>query len=450
MQITPSVPNRFVSSHRWELVAVLGAALFGAGIVLAPAYVLVASGAAFLLVLLARGPLTRTVIVLVSSLTLLQISAGPSVEKWGYLAILAAAACFGAASLRLRWTRLQTIGGVPLIWPAALIAAVVGLSALIATAHGTDLTSWAADVPAYGMLSAAIILGLDLAASDHRPRSITLLLFLTALGSALAFALQWTVRHGVTNVDVGRFLFASFLLPGAALCLALAYAFDGRRTYRMAFLATGLLFAMLITATRSAIVFLLPIVMTLAIARGQRRWRIAGLVVGAALAALILGTLLSVISGGYLDLELLQSRLGGLLPLLFSGNALADPSLNLRFLQTQALQEAWLGAPWFGVGPGAQYTYSNLTEAHPVDSPMAIFARFGIVGVFVFLVLFVTLLTCKLRRQAHWVPATALLTFVGLVLAWSLVSSPLDDKGVALGLIPLIGLCGVWRQDWGR
>ncbi len=448
MQFTPSVPTRFVSSRGWELLAVLGAALLGAGVVLAPIYVLVAGGAAFLLVLLARGPLTRTVIVMVSSLSLLQISAGQSVEKWSYLAILVVATGFGAMSLRLRWTRIQAIGGAQLLWPAALIAAVVALSAVLAAVHGIDLTSWAADVPAYGMLSAAVILGLDLAASDHKPQSVAVVLFLAAFGSALAFALQWTARHGVTNVDFGRVLFASMFLPGAALCLALAYAFDGRRTYLMAFLTTGLLFAMLITATRSAVVFLLPIVMTLLIARGQRRWRIAGLVVGAALAALILGTLLSVIGvGSYLDLQLLQSRLGGLLPLLFSGNPLADPSLNLRFLQTQALLQAWLGAPWFGVGPGAQYTYSNLTDTHPVDSPLAVFARFGVVGVAVFLVLFVTLLVCKLRRRAHWVPATALLTFVGLVLAWSLVSSPLDDKGVALGLIPLIGLCGVWRQD---
>lgn len=426
----------------------LGALIIGAGVVLAPTYVLGALGAAFVLVLLARGPLTRTAVVLISSLTLLQISSGLSIEKLSYLGIIVTATSFAAISLTLRWTRIRAIGGAPLLWPAALIAAVVAVSALVAVAHGTGLTSWVADIPAYGLLPAAIILGLDLAASDHEPQSVALPLFLAAFASALAFALQWTFLHGVTNIDVGRFLFASMFLPGAALCLALAYAFDGRRTYRMAFLATCLLFAMLITATRSAIVFLVPIVITVLIARGQRRWRMAGLVVGAALSTLILGTLVSIVGvGSHLDLQLLQSRLGGLVPLLFSGNALADPSLYLRFLQTQALQEAWLGAPWFGVGPGAQYTYTNLTDVHPVDSPMAIFARFGVAGVAAFLIFFGTLLAGKLRRGAHWVPATAMLTFVGLVVAWSLVSSPLDDKGVALGLIPLIGLCGVWRQN---
>ena len=447
MQFTPSVPARFVSSRGWELLVVLGAALLGAGVVLAPIYVLAAGGAAFLLVLLAHGPLTRTVIVMVSSLSLLQISAGQSVEKWSYLAILVVATVFGAVGLRFRWTRVRAIGGAPLLWPAAMIAAVVALSAGVAAAHGIALTAWASEVPAYGMIPAAIILGLDLAASDHRPQSIAVVLFLAALGSALAFALQWTARHGVTSIDVGPSFFGSFFLTGAALCLALAYALQGGRTLRMAFLATGLLFAMVITATRSAVVLLVPIVMTLLIARGHRRWRFVGLVAGAALAIVILGTLLSVIgAGSYLNLQLLQSRFGGLVPLLLSGNILADQSAYLRFYQTQALLEGWLGAPWFGVGPGAVYAYSNLIFVNPVDSPMSIFARFGVVGVAAFLGLFIALVGGNLRRLAHWVPATALLTFVGLVLAWSLVSSPLDDKGVALGLIPLIGVCGVWRR----
>ena len=448
MQFTPSVSARFVSSPRWELLVVLGAALLGAGVVLAPTYVLGAVGAAFLLALLTRGPLTRTVVVMVSSLSLLQISSGESVEKWSYLAILVVAMGFGAMSLSSHWIRIRAIGGAPLLWSAALIAAVVALSAVVSAAHGIALTAWVGDVPAYGMIPAAIIFGLDLAASDHQPRSVAVVLFLAAVGSAVAFALQWTVRHGVTNVDVGRFLFASMFLPGAGVCLALAYAFDGRRTYRMGILAMGLLFAMFITATRSAVVFLLPVVLTVLIARGQRRWRITGLVAGAALAASILGAVLSVTgAGSYLNFQLLQSRLGGLVPLLLSGNILADQSAYLRFYQTQALLQGWLGAPWFGIGPGAVYAYSNLVFVHPVDSPMAIFARFGVVGVAAFLGLFVTLMASNLRLLAHWVPSTALLTFVGLVLAWSLVSSPLDDKGVALGLIPLIGLCGVWRQN---
>jgi hypothetical protein len=444
MQSTVSTPV-LISWRRWVLPALVVAILVGVVASVAPLYLFGAIGSVCLLAILTRGPLTRTAVVLASSLTLLQISSETSVTKLAYLGILIAATGFGAFSLAAHRTRVRAIGGQALLLPAVLIAVVVALSAAVATVHGIALTPWVADVPAYGMLPAAIILGLDLAVSDHQPRAVTLALFLAALGSAMAFAVQWTANHGLVNLNLGRFLLASMFLPAAALCLALAYAFDGRRTYRMAFFATALLFAMLMTATRSAVVFAFPILLTLMVAGGRRRWRLVGLIAGAVVAALALRSVVSLFGAGYFNFELLWLRLGGIVALLSSGGALFDPSLYLRFVQTQALLEGWLREPWFGVGPGAQYTYSSIVDAHPVDSPMAIFARFGVVGVGAFVLLFLTLLTSKLRRGAYWVPATALLTFVGLILAWAVVSSPLDDKGVALGLIPLIGLCGLWR-----
>lgn len=432
---------------RWELLTIPGAVLLGAGVALYPTYTIEALGTVLLAVVLVRGALTRTVVVMAASLTLLQVSADTSLAKLAYLGTLLIATGFAAINLLGHWSRVQAISGQTLVLPAVLVAAVVALSVLVSATHGIDLASWVGDIPAYGILPAAVILGLDLAVSNHKPRAPTTVLFLAGLLSVLAFAIQWTLRHGVTSLDLGRFLFASMFLPAAALCLALAYAFDGRRTYRMAFFATGLLFAMLISATRSSVVFTLPILLTLLVAHGKRRWRIAALVVGGALMALILVTIVLVVGAGLFDFALIQARLGGLLPLLFSGDALSDPSLYLRFLQTETLRTAWLGSPWFGVGPGAIYNYSGITTSHPVDSPLAILTRFGVIGVAAFLVLFLTLLASPLRRRAHWVPATALLTFIGLIFIWSVLSSPLDDKGVALGLIPLIGLCGIWRRE---
>jgi len=447
MQITSSAPVRFDEIRKLGFLIVPLAIVIGVGVAVAPIFVLAAVGAVILVGVLANGPLTRTAVVLVSSLTILQVSAAAaSGEKLGYLVILSVAAVFAVGNLVSRWSRLRAVGGIAMLPPIIAVVCVVTASSVIALTSGVPLTSWLNDVPAYGMLPVAIILGLDLAVSDHQPHGVALILFAAGLATALAFAVQWTVRHGVTSLDFGRFLFSSMFLAGAALCLALAYAFDGRRPYRMAFLATTLLFAMFVTATRGAFVFLLPVGVTLVFAGVKRRWRIATLIVGAALTALTLVVVLSVAGDQYFNWSLIQLRLGGIWTLLFSGNALSDPSLYARYLQTQALFAAWLSEPWFGVGPGVSYSYGGLVDSHPVDSPMAIFARFGVVGAFVFLGLFIAILAGKLRRQAHWVPATALLSFVGLILVWSLGSSPLDDKGVALGLIPLTGLCGIWRK----
>src|SRR5439155_8323876 len=126
------------------------------------------------------------------------------------------------------------------------------------------------------------------------PRYYYGLLFLSISSSALSFALQWSVRHDLSQVDVGRFLFGSMFLPAASFALALAYAFDGRHTLLMAFLAMALLSAILVTATRSAVILLIPIAMTLAVAHGHRRWRLAGLVTGFGIFILIVVTFISV------------------------------------------------------------------------------------------------------------------------------------------------------------
>lgn len=427
-------------------LVVLGAVGVGTVAALTPRYAVGGIAVGVVLLFLAWRPLTRASAVLLASLTLLQVSADTSLEKWSYLAILVAASVFASVHLLGRWDRVITLHGRPLLMAAGAVSGVVALSALVAMFHGIALASWVLSIPAYGMLPIAVVLGLDLAVSEHQPRSIAALLLAAGLASALAFAVQWTTLHGVSSLDLGRLLFSSMFLPGAALCLALAYAFDGRATFRMAFFITAMLAAMLVTATRSAVIFALPVVVTFWAARTSRRWRLIAVLSASAVAALLLGSALAV-SGvaGQLDFGLIQARLGSTIPLILSGNAAGDPSLFIRSLQTQALISSWLTSPLFGVGPGALYSFGGRITTSPVDSPMVPFARFGLLGVAVFGVVFVALLRSRLRRDAHWVPATALLSFVVLILGWGLVSSPLDDKGTALGLIPLIGLCGVWR-----
>jgi hypothetical protein len=448
MQGALATPTRLLSFHVWELLAVLGTVLLGAGVALAANYVFAAIGGIVLIFLLSRGPLTRAVVVVAGGLTLLQLSPGLSIEKFAYLAVLILATLFASLHIASRWSVAKNFGARPILLSTAGVAAIVALSVLIALNNGITIQAWALDIPAYGMLVVAVILGLDLALSSHQPRDIALTVMLAGLITAVGYAIFWTRLRGLTEFDVSRFVLPTQFLPAAAFCLLLAYVFDGRRTNRMALLATLLVLAMLVSGTRILILFVVPVIVTVAVASGHRRLRIVSLFIVAGITlALLAGIVGNTPAAGYVNLEVLQARLAGIVPLLTSPDITTDPSIYLRYLQTHALQQAWSQNPLFGVGPGALYSYFNVVGERPVDSPLAILARFGVIGVAVIVVLFATLFASRLRRGAHWVPATALVAFISLIAAWSLVSSPLDDKGVALGLIPLIGLCGVWRKE---
>jgi len=448
MQGALAAPARLLSFHRLELLAVLGTALLGAGVAFAMNYVFAAIGAAVIIFLLSRGSLSRAVVVIAGGLTLLQLSPGLSVEKFAYLATLVVATLFAGAHIASRWSAAKTLGALPILVTTGGVAAIVALSALVAIHSGITIQAWALDVPAYGMLLVAAVLGLDLALSSHRPRDIAVALLLAGLITAVGYAIYWTRLRGVSQFDFSRFVFPSQFLPAAAFCLTLAYAFDGRRTYSTAFLATLLVLAMLVSGTRILILFVVPVIVTMAVASGHRRLRIVSLIIVATTTlVLVVGIVGNTSVVEAFNLDVVEARLGSIIPLLTSSDATTDGSLYQRYLQTHALQQAWMQNPIFGVGPGALYSYANTFNDRPTDSPLAILSRFGVVGAAAIVVLFATLFASRLRRGAHWVPATALLAFISLVAAWSLVSSPLDDKGVALGLIPLIGLCGVWRKQ---
>ena len=441
------MPARLLSSHRWELLVVLGTTLLGASVAFAMNYVFAAIGAVLLVFLLSRGPLSRAVVVVAGGLTLLQLSAGLSVEKFAYLATLVLATLFAGGNIASCWSAAKALGALPILLAAGGVAAIVALSLLVALHNGITVQAWALDIPAYGMLAAAAVLGLDLAVSGHQARDITFALLVAGLITAVGYAIYFSRLRGTTQFDISRFVLPSQFLPAAAFCLALAYVFDGRRVYRMAVLATLLILAMLVSGTRILILFIVPVIVTLAVAGGHRRLRIVSLIIVAGITVvLIAGIVGNTAAAGYFNLDVVVARLGSIIPLLTSQDPSTDSSLYLRYLQTQALQQAWMQNPIFGVGPGALYSYANVFNDRPTDSPLAILSRFGVVGSAAMVVLVTTFVASRLRRGAHWVPATALLAFISLIAAWSLVSSPLDDKGVALGLIPLMGLCGVWRK----
>ena len=404
--------------------------------------------------LLSQHALARTIIALFGGILVLQLSSAVTIEKVGYLGAVVVATACAAVNIWQRRSTVVECGARPILFAAAAVAAVIGISAAVAVSNGTALDSWAIDTPAYWLLVASVILGVDLGVSGVGPRTITFLLLVAAIASAASYAVNWWDVRNLLLVPIAHLFFPSMFLPGAAISLATAKYFAGQMPYRMVLLTFALISAILVTGTRAGVILVLPIFVVLGASPWRRRLKaIPGATIALAAMALLASTVGTVAETGGLELATVQARFASMVPIVLNGDPNADPSLYARTRETAVLYERWSSNIWLGVGPGQAYL-NTTPSSHgvvtlsriAVDSPLVPFERFGLVGVAALLSLFLILLFGRLRRHAGGVESTALLAFVICVLAFAFLSSPLDDKGVALGLIPLIGLCGAVRR----
>jgi hypothetical protein len=393
-----------------------------------------------------RGAWPGAATAVLGGITLLNVSPGFTIEKFAYLVLVFANVTFAGARIAARAKRVQEVGAIPLILATSGLAAVVAISLVVALSDSISVQLWALDIAVYGLLVAAPIIGVDLGL-NARARSISFALIAIGCVTAVSYSIYRLQLRGFTHFDIGRFLLATQFLPAAAFCVCLAYAFAGRRSYVMAFLAASIVACILLSGTRITLLFIVPFVVTFILASRKRRPRLSSIAFGAAGVAAVVAVLLTnSVVAQYVAVDALLARLGSVLPLLSSLDVTRDPSLYGRYLLTYYQTNTWLQHPWFGIGPGALYS-SGTATVRAEDSPVAILARFGLLGTAIVILFFAAIAFAKLRTRAHWIPRTALLSFLSLIVASSVVSSPLNDTGVALGLIPLIALCVSWREE---
>ena len=402
---------------------------------LAPAAVAIA-------VLLARVQWVRLPVIALGAIFALQSSSDLSLTKLAYFGLAAAAAAPAVVSC----ARLASIPdwSSPLLKATAVLALALAGSLLVSIAHGIDPAWWLRDSLSYWLLLIAGIVAVDAGhAQGRKARSVVeWCFFLAAVGSSVAFAVQWIHRRDLVAFPVDAILLPSFFLPLAALLYVVANGV-GRRG-RLAIVPVGGLIAIALAASGARLVLsLLPplaVVAVRTLARSPRQALISGTV---AVAALALGlSLASIAFGGPQQLTPYVTRFETI-PTLLSA-PLADQSFESRALQQETAVELFLDHPLAGLGPGYLY-YVTTGPVLPyftvnLDAPASYLSKFGLVGLAALFALSAVYVS-SIRRLPSSPTRLVLAVYLAFGAAWAvLISPPMEDKGFSLGIMFLLAL----------
>jgi hypothetical protein len=315
------------------------------------------------------------------------------------------------------------IGGVLL---ACLLLAVIANPV-------DDLTTVLRTSFLYLMIPIAPIIGID-AGRDAHGRTVMRWIAVIGTIAAIGFAADWLDRRGVSSLSFGRFVVSSLILPALAFALCLVRAAYSRGFARALWLAPVAIIpcAMLATGTRTNLVLfvaLLGVLGTAAKLRVTPGKALVVVAVGAALITLIFPPLVNAVIA---QPGFIEARMRLVLEA-FGGGVASDQSFAMRneqyFYTAQWISES----PWFGKGPG-------FSPPIPLDTPLAIVLRIGLVGT-VALVLFLGSLLLASRTSARQYGYTFMhttVTGVGIVVIAVLPFGPVvEDRGFAFMLVLL-------------
>jgi len=381
-------------------------------------------------------------------LAVLQSSQDVNLLKVLYLAGVGIA----VAGSVIRLQRAPEAGGVmtiearPLILVSWLFLVMIGLSFPVAMSYGTSPDAWLRDGSAYLLFAAAIVVGVDAAAS-YSPRAIVRLLIVAGLISTVSFTIQWVGSgwRGLAELPLQRFVLSSFFLPAAIFTYAsVRSVLSGARDSMPWVACAGIIAAlMLVTGTRSSLL------LGIGPAAGLWLYRTNGHRVGARLLAL--GALVAIGIVAAVQLGAIGGDGGRLLARFESigrlfGNPGSDSSLLDRLAQTNAGLQSFLSAPITGMGAGHVFHWQDglglARESFILDAPTAFLAKFGLAGAGVAVAAAVLMIrwpgVSALRTR---VTAAAWTGFMAICTTWFLLfGSPWEEKGFSLAVALLIAL----------
>lgn len=385
----------------------------------------------------------RLSVVVFGALLVLQSSDGLSGPKVVYLGLYCIAA--GAALLNMDRVPSEVENPVrPLLLVGPALLGCVALSALVALDGGTAVSDWARDSVPYIFLAFVPLLAVDAAARIGQ-RTIVRIFVAAGTLTAISLALTWIERRGFATLPFDRLFFPSIGLTTALFVYALARAqIGGRKTGRWMLLAGVLLTFMLVTGTRTNLVFLLaPVMIALLSGQGIRSAvRLFGVIAGLICLAVVLGLVVGRVTGASSDL--IGSRLSSVSESR-SGSA-AGQSWQMRMEQTQLAWRTFQDHKVVGAGLGHRFPYEDpfgrVTRDYFLDTPVILIAKLGLVGLLVISMLVAAYgLTCRtLRKTADRLTSAALITFLVI---WTLtfpLGLPVEEKGFSLGLVFLVAL----------
>jgi O-antigen ligase/polysaccharide polymerase Wzy-like membrane protein len=403
----------------------------------------------------------RVAFVLFGGMLALQSSSTLDATKIAYL--VGTVVCL-AGALAAVWRIRRTPDvrrAVPWIATSAALAVVIAISFLVARANGTSITDWLRDAAAYALFAGLPVFALDGRASASRKLLVTMLVVAGLLGG-ISWAVEWLNRRDILDLPFARLVFPSGQLPGMLYLFAMATALTaGRRAGMWIVLAGVTLGLFLVTGTRSSLLLLIP-PLAMAILAGRARIRssmrtfvLHGLVAAAVVLVFQLAVALPAVLGLGRTVgepgssspgpNVLGDRFGSMPGLL--GSPTTDGSFKERVAQYEAAWKLFVSSPIVGVGPGHSIDWvdvsGNPRTGFTADTPLVMPAKFGLVGILVFVgaaVAYGSSVRAALRRDRR---SAITLTFVGFGVLL-IVTLPLgfliEDKGASLALMLLLAL----------
>ena len=414
---------------------------------------------------LLTGAVLRMALVLFGGMVALQSSPAFDLTKIAYLVVTAL--CLAAAILET-WKRRDSPSlrlAAPWLIASAGLAVLLVVALLVALSRGTPLLDSVRDLAPYALFAAAPILALDPDADRSRKAIIGMLVVAGVLGG-LSWAVEWLGRREIVDLPLDRLAFPSPQLPGMLYLFALATALTPGPSRRMWNVLSGVTLALfLVTGTRSSLLLPLSALAMLAIA-GRRN--VPSSVTGFASHILVAAMLLLTFQYGPLvaaglDIggpapesgdpnaptssapDVIGDRYGTLPETI--GNPTSDASIRERVAQYEAAWKLFLSSPIVGVGPGHAIEWVDVSgfarADFTADTPLILPAKFGLLGVLVFLGVAVVYAATTRRVLQRNRSSPVALTLVGYGV-WFIASVPLgflvEDKGASLALMLLLAL----------
>lgn len=333
----------------------------------------------------------------------------------------------------------------PLLHAAFVLFVVVMISLPVALVHGVPKKDWLRDVAPYVLLSWAPLFAVD-AQSAFSVRALRRLIALFGLGAAGLFAIHLLHRHGLATLYGGDAGLVTLLLGAALFSFAIAMALDGERG-RLRWLGlAAFVFAMLAsTGTRTVATLLAaPLAVVVGSRRGitSRSVRLAVAVpIAALLAAVGTQSLLHLV---HANSQAVTQRIH----LFFQSGSTSDQSYSYRIREVHSAWALFKTDPVFGVGPGHVIPWRDdrgtLFQNTYIDSPAGFLPDYGIVGLAAVAYLVASFFSIVRRlRQRTGTRTTSQLALVGfgaVVLAYSVLQVPFEDKGLPVGLMLLLAI----------
>jgi hypothetical protein len=393
-----------------------------------------------------RGSRGRGFVVILVLATLAFRNEGP-------LADAAKLLCFSLLSYAamLGWSRVRSDSSVPLRGAVVSALVILLLSSAVALANGAEFGNWAQDVIA----PVAFVMALPASAfisSMISLRRVETALILVSVTAGFSYALFWLERRNLADFDAFAGI-ASWYLPFAGAIYFFPLTRDSSAMHAVLWsLLTGLLVA---SGSRTAVLPVLLIVLylplrTLIVREKRLRLRFVNLIPAAALVIVLLlifgSTTNEYLASGY-------ERFVSTLELAKDGVD-RDASFRERRTQNELAREAFESSPIVGTGPGNVYTWATPAGTQKssaiAEAPYGLFADFGLVGAGALYFLLACIGLRSIRRirdrRSSRADDTALLLVVA-AFAHGLISSPFDDKGLAISLILVLTLAELGSNE---